>query len=94
MLSTADGLRLLGVNDAFVAVTGYAAQAVVGQGAAQVPLYAKPAQAGKDAELTVRIQHAIAGNKNLSASAKALRIIVHNGFATCGEAPPTAKPVR
>ena len=45
MLSTFDGFRLLDVNDAFVAVTGYAAQAVVGQGAAQVPLYAKPAQA-------------------------------------------------
>lgn len=39
-------------------------------------------QAGKDAELTVRIQQAITRNRKLSASAKAIRIIAHNGFVT------------
>lgn len=39
-------------------------------------------QAGKDAELTARIQQAITRNRKLSASAKAIRIIAHNGFVT------------
>jgi PAS domain S-box-containing protein len=57
-LSTLAGLRLLDVNDAFVAAIGYKAQEVIGQSRAQVQLYGSAAQYG-------RIEHALASSSSL-----------------------------
>ena len=57
-LSTLDGLRLLDVNEAFVAATGYQAQAVLGKSPAQVQLYGGAAHYGA-------IEHALANSPSL-----------------------------